>query len=446
MHILIAGGGSSGFITAEYFMREGHDVTVIERSPGIVRMLQDRLDINVVQGLVTDVEILKTAGIAETKLFLAMTESDETNIIACGLAKQFEVPLKIARINQRYFLTKETEHFLKILGVDEVVDGEQALVSEVEKLVQFPGATDIKQFMDQEFTVGIFSFSRNSEFYGQPLKSIAMKCPVIPMGYSKVGRFQPYDENVMINEFVYVYYACETKYLSELHKSLFPHVKPIKRAMISGGGYKSSETNIGLATMLKNQGVNDITLVVEGKEEAERINALGNFPVVMGDPSSPFFDKAENLTEQDLFVGLSNNFDKNLFACSVAYHHRVPYTISLVRYPEHANFISTIPLTAFLNPALIVANKIMKYHKLETIVSRVVLNYEQLECIEFVIDAESKLMNKKIKELPLERSQVLAVRRGTHFMELSDEIRLQSKDRILLMIVEQEKDVVKSLL
>lgn len=446
MKLLIAGGGSVGFITAEYFMREGHDVTIIEQNDVQIKDIHNKLDVTAIHGRATDASCFDEANAHEMDLFLALTDDDEANIISCTLAKYAGVPYRIARLSEKFHLAKENVTALKDLGIDEIIDTEESIIHEIGKLIEYPGAADIKHFMNGDYVVAAFSFSRDSQHYGKTLSEVTFSFPVVAIGYTKVGPFQAYNEDVVINEFLYVYYACETKHLSELHKTLLPESKEIKRVMIFGTGYKSDSTSCRLGEYLQKQGVEKITQVIENEELAERISKKCQFPVIVGDPSKPHFSKTEDLHNQDMFIALSNQFEKNLFSCSLAYQEHVPYTISLVRYPEHVNFVSTIPLTEFLNPAMVTANKVMKHHKVDTIVSRTILNYQQLETIEFIISEKTRLANKRIGELDFKESKILALRRGKLFIQVDDDTELHIGDQVLLAVLEKEKNILREII
>lgn len=445
MKILIVGGGSIGYITAEYFMNGGHDVTVVESDMARVKLIQHQLDVNVVVGRGTDFKILKDADIDNTKLFLALTDEDEVNIIACVFAKSAGVPMKLARLNETIHLPKESIQALREVGVDEIVDTEQSLIHEIAKITMMPGTTDVKHFMDREFVVAVFSFSRTSPFYGKKLKDIKIPVPFVPIGFKKINGFQAYDEETIINEYVYIYVGCEEKYLKKLHKAFLPESKPVKHVMIFGSGYKNRDTNIALAKLLGEKGIKDIKLVLDNKQEAGALSADTDFPVFFGDPSNPLFAKREQIENEDMFIAISDNFEKNLFSCAMAYNENVPYTISLVRHPEHVNFVSAVPLTAFMNPAMVTANKIMKYGLIEDVVSRNIINYNQIECLEFVVREKSRLIDKKLSDLPIKISRVIAIRRDQEFLEINNTTVLKERDHVLVYLINKEIEKIKKM-
>lgn len=446
MNIFIIGGGTVGTITAEYFSREGHSVTVVEHDPSRIKTLQDQLDINVIEGKGTDHSLLSTAGIQDAKLFMALTDSDESNIIACTLAKFFGVPRRIARISDADFLGTENLLSLKELGVDEIVNTSEALILEFSKIVPYPGMTDIKHHLDNKYVIAKYSFSKESAYYGKPLSEIEIPFAHIPLGYEQIGGFMPYNPSVTVNEFLYAYYACETALLPELHKCLAAGCSGIRRVMIYGGGYKSRNTSGELGLALQRLGVPSIELVVENEQDAQKLSAKYPFQILMDDPSRPQFAATGNLKDIDMFLALSSNFEKNLYACSVAFRENVPYTFAAVRYPEHTSFASAIPLTDFINPAIVTANNVMRFHQADTIVSRTILQFDQVECLEILVSPKSAMAGKPVKTLPFKNSRCIALLRGNQIIHAQPDTEILPKDRVVFLLVNGEAAQLRSLL
>lgn len=445
MTILIAGGGSVGYIIAEYFSREGHNVTVIEpRRERIVR-LQEELDVTVVDGWATDIETLRASGIDSADIFLALTDDDEANIIACNLAKYSLVPKKVARLSKQFTGSQQNGVMLRDLGVDQIIDTEDTIVQEVVDLLKYPGTADVKKFFDGDYTVAVFNFRKTSPYYGKKLGDMSVSVPFRPLAISQVSQLSSYQPDQEINEFLYLYVACESKYFTTLHKEFLPDVSPVKKVMIYGGGYKADDTSLRLVEALRKISITDITLVHEDENAAQVLSTHTDVPVVFGDPSAARFRRLEHFGSQDAFIALSSNFEKNFFASVLAYQQGINETISLVRDPEHVNVISSIPLTSFLSPALVTANKILCLHKADSFVSRTILNYEQLECLDLILNEKATMVGKKISDLKLTISSVVAImRRGSLLADLTD-AKFEVGDRVLLFVSEEEKAVIRQL-
>lgn len=444
MNILIVGGGTIGRISAEYFSKEGHSVTVVESNPDRIRILQDQLDIVVVEGRGTDQAVLQSAHVEKTELFLALTDSDESNIIACTLAKFAGVPRKIARINDMQVLAQKDTASLQALGVDDIVNTGESIVQEMLKIAAYPGMTDVHHYLDNRFVVCKFSFAKNSPHAGKMLKEITLPEGTMRLAYEQVGAYSPYDGDVRVNEFLYLYCACEEKLLSSLHAALSPGCAPIKNVMIYGSGYKSRQTGGALGQALMERGVSQVELLEEDREEARKLSAKFPFKVINDDPTLPHFERAGHFHGVDLFLGIASNFEKNLYACSIAHRQRVPHTVAFVRYPEHTSFVSAIPVMEFMNPALVTANKILKYHQADTIVSRTILEYGQAECLEFVVRPQGKFAGKALSKLPFKKSQCIALLRGSALLPADAGTVLQPQDRLLLLVINGEIDTLRS--
>jgi len=445
MRIVIAGGGSVGFIVAEHFMLEGHDVTIIEQAESSVQLIQNRLDVNVVLGKATHGSTLEASQIKDADIFMSLTDDDDSNITACALAKIYGVPLKIARLNETSGLSEHSFVSLKNIGVDEIVDTEKSLVDEILEVVTYPGCANMETFMDGKYIVSVFSFDRKSKYFGQALEEIEVGCPISMLGISDLFGFRSYDAKLIINEFTYLYLACEKKYFDQVYKSFFPEKRKISKVMIFGQGYKSATANISLANRLILQGIQS-TLVVDNKMVAIQLSQQTNFSIIYDDPAKPEFIKQKSLQDIDAYIALSNDFEKNIFSCISAYNEKVPYTVSLVRYPEHVNFMSIIPLTSFLNPAMATANQLMRYHRVDQFISRVIMRYNQSECLEFVVQNNKVLDHQIVKNLPFFTSKIIAIKRGQQFIEVTDETEILNKDRVLLWLINSEKQIFRDLI
>lgn len=444
MNIFIVGGGTVGSITAEYFSKEGHDVTVIEPDPARIRLLHDSLDIGVVEASGTDFAVMKDLPLDRADLFIALTDDDECNILSCSLAKAQGARRRIARINDKQFLEQENMLFLKNSGIDEVVNTNERLTQLIATLVRYPGMTDIQHFLDRRFVIAKYSFGKDSPHYGNELRSIEFPFPVQKIGLEQVSGFKPYDESTVVNEFLYAYYGCDIEHLDALQAIVAPRARGIRRVAIFGQGYKSGTAGAELGVALKKQGIGGIELIEEQDEDAVRLTSKYPFPVIVDDPSRPHFAKAGNLRNVDLFLGYSANFEKNIYACSVAAREGVPYTVALVRYPEHTAFVSTIPLTAFLNPAIVTANKILEHHQQTAILTRSILEYKQVECVEILISPGSPLA--KSGKLPFKDSRCVAVLRGGQMLPPEDAGVVRPGDRALLLMINGEMESLRSLL
>jgi len=447
MKILIVGGGSVGFITAEYFKKEGHDVRVVEQRSVCVTALRERLKLPVVKGKGTDIMALRAAQIEDTDVFMALTDDDEVNIIACTLAKASDVKRRIARINDQSFLYKENALSLRELGVEETVDTEQTIVEDILKMVEHPGVTDVKYFLDGQLFMGTFSFNKKSAYYGQPLRNIKFPFPIYAFGYMKVSYFMPFDPDIIVNEFLYVTYGVEKKYLKEFYEILFPGQSKVKNVMIFGSGYKSRDSGCLLAKKLLKKGVETVTVVEENAGEAAYISEKNKFPVISADMAKPHMTGLHKETATDMFIAISDNFEKNLLSCSLAEREGVPFTVSMIKYPEYMRLLSTMPVTAFVNPALATANRIMRYHRPDEIITRTIINYGRAECLEILVTEKSKIAEKTVGEINIgANSEIVAIKRGGRLQNFEEDFLIIPNDQVLFFLHESDKGVLKNIL
>ena len=150
MKIIIVGAGEVGFHCAQKLSEEGQDVVLIDKDPAQIKRITDNLDVQAITGSGTSPETLKSAGIIGADMLVAATDSDEANLIACLLAKNLNrYILKVARVRNREYLLEKELFGESLLGVDQIINPESAMVETIRNLMMVPGASDVIDFIVQ---------------------------------------------------------------------------------------------------------------------------------------------------------------------------------------------------------------------------------------------------------------------------------------------------------
>ena len=150
MKIIILGAGQVGSTVATNLAREmANDVTIVDQDPMVLRDLQDRLDVRTIQGFASHPDVLASAGAGDADMVIALTNSDETNMIACQVAYTlYHTPTKIARVRNVAYLESERLFAQDALPVDVLVSPEKLVTAYIERLIQYPGALQVLEFAD----------------------------------------------------------------------------------------------------------------------------------------------------------------------------------------------------------------------------------------------------------------------------------------------------------
>ncbi len=172
MRILIIGAGVVGRNLAKELSREGHDVALVEKNPATARRCSESMDVLVVPGSGTSEKVLKQAGIAESEMVVAVTNSDEVNLVCCMFAREFGVKRKVARIRNPEYADGESKISLPNLGVDLAVNPEHVIVRTVQEMISTPGATDAAEFGDGKILLRGFRVPRGAPIAWKKLSEL----------------------------------------------------------------------------------------------------------------------------------------------------------------------------------------------------------------------------------------------------------------------------------
>jgi trk system potassium uptake protein TrkA len=445
MQINILGAGSVGFLVAEYFSKLHHEVFVIDSNLERLEYLQDHLDVQIISGEGTDLDVLHKAHLSECDLFFALTERDEINLIACKLAKHLKVPFKVARLNENFHLKPQNLKTFKSLGVDEVLNTEEIIIEEIISGLNYPNFRETKFFFNEQIALILIANTKEFDF----LKSVKeihetneVKIFTLHSAKAEIANYE-FNNAKNAESFIFI---CHKDKIPKIEKKLFPQSHKPKKAVIYGSGYKSEETCLKLADACLEIGITNVEILLEDIKQAEKLSRKSDYAFLIEDPLKPMFIKSESIKDKDVFIAISANFEKNLFACLIAAQKEIPLIFGLARYPEHINFTNKIPIKAMINPAIVSANKIMKLHKSSAIIDFSMMNFGSNFCLHFKISKESNLISLSPQKVGLKNSKIAAIKRDNQLFTPNGDYQFMAKDEILAIVVSEEKDFLQSLI
>jgi trk system potassium uptake protein TrkA len=240
LRIVILGAGRVGSSVAENLVSEANDITVVDTDTERLRKLQDRLDLRTVTGNAGHPEVLARAGARDADLILAVTQSDETNLVACKLAAtMFNVPTKIARIRAANYLSHPEIFAADHFAVDTVICPEQILTDYIVKLIEFPESLQVLEFAAGRVSlVGVRAF-HGGPLVGQELQTIRQHLPNLDTRVAAIFRQDSPiipDATTVIEAGDEVFFVAATEHIRGVMRELRRMDKPVKRVMIGGGG------------------------------------------------------------------------------------------------------------------------------------------------------------------------------------------------------------------
>ena len=436
MRIVILGAGQVGSTVAESLVSEANDITVVDIDPARLKRLQDRLDLRTVTGNAAHPAVLEQAGARDADLLLAVTQSDETNMVACKLAAtMFNIPTKIARIRSADYLSHPEIFSPENFAVDHSICPEQILCDYITKLIQFPESLQVLEFADGKVSLVAVRAFQGGPLVGQQIRYLRQHMPQVDTRVAAIFRqdspiapegttvVEPGDELFLITA------TSDTRnVLRELRRM----DKPVKRVMIGGGG------NIGrrLAAALERN--YEVKLIERSKAGAERLAAdLRRTLVLSGDVTDEELLEAENVADMDVYCAVTNDDENNIMSALLAKRRGASKVIALINRASYVNLLQAGEIDIAISPAQATIGTLLAHVRRGDCAVVHSLRRGAAEALELVAHGDarsSRVVGRSIEQLDLPKGVTIGaiVRRRAASKESDDfEVIIAHHDTII---------------
>ncbi|NJB36049.1 MULTISPECIES: Trk system potassium transporter TrkA [Flavobacteriaceae] len=434
MKIIIAGAGEVGFHLAKLLSYESQEITLIDSDKESLSYADTHLDIRVVRGDATSVEVLQDANVEASDLVIGVTSSETTNITLCMLAKQLGSKKTIARISNTEFIYNKDLLRFEELGIDELISPEQLAASEIQLLLNKSAFSDTYEFEKGLLTmVGVF-LPKSAPFVGKSVKEAARVFPELhfmPIALQRMGTqytLIPRGDTVF-KEGDQVYFVTCQNGVEELLKLTGMQKREIKNVMILGGSKVGFKTARDLCTKKFN-----VKLFEKNKEKAmDLAEVLPNALVINGDGRNVELLEEESLESMDAFVSVTGNSETNIMSCLVAKSKGIKKTIALVENMDYFQLSQSIGIDTLINKKLLAANNIFRYIRRGEVLALTRLNNLNAELLEFEVKPTSSVNGEVIKELNFPREAIIGgvIRNGEGIIALGD-FKITTGDKVVV--------------
>ncbi len=434
MKIIIAGAGEVGFHLAKLLSYEAQEITLIDTDKESLSYADSHLDIRVLRGDATSIEVLQDAKVEACDLVIGVTASETTNITLCLLAKQLGSKRTIARISNTEFIdNKELIRFGQ-LGIDELISPEELAATEIQLLLNQSAFNDTYEFEEGLLTmVGVF-LPKTAPFVGKMVKEAATIFPELhfmPIALQRMGTqytLIPRGDTVF-KEGDQVYFITSIGGVDELYKLTGVQKKEIKNVMILGGSKVGFKTARDLCANKFN-----VKLIEKDKDKAFDIaDDLPNALVINGDGRNVELLEEESLEAMDAFIAVTGNSETNIMSCLVAKSKNIKKTIALVENMDYFQLSQSIGIDTLVNKKLLAANTIFRYIRRGEVLALTRLNNLNAEILEFEVKSTSAVNGEIIKELDFPREAIIGgvIRDGKGIIALGD-FRIAQGDKVVV--------------
>lgn len=442
MQIIILGAGQVGATLAETLSKEGHDITLVDIDAERLEELRAQLDIATIQGPGSYPMILRDAGAQSADLLIAVTSSDETNIVACQVAYTlYKTPTKIARIRSRHYQTHGELFDNHAMPVDVWISPEQIVTHFLKRIIESPGALQALDFANGRVSLIAVNAIEPGPFIGQEINLITKT--ISKNNFQIVAVFRknqaiPLHELTKIQRLDEVFFIANKELISKVMQGFGHSTLSIKRVMIAGGG------NIGasLAKLLESN--YNLKLIERNESRTQKlVHELNNTTILVGDASDRELLLSENVEYLDVFCALTNNDEINIMSCLQAKHLGARYVIALVTKTAYVELLEAgSEIDIVLSPQQITVGSILKYIRRGDITNLYSLRRGAAEVIEIVAHGDhdtSKVVGRKTSELKLPYGAILValVREGKAMIPTTNDL-IAPNDKVILFLSEKK--------
>jgi len=443
MKILILGAGQVGSSAAYHLSREeANEVTVVDMRPDVLRELQDRLDIRTVVGHAAYPDVLDRAGANDADIVVALTDTDETNMVACQVAYTlFHTPTKIARIRSAEYMNTQGLFTQDAIPVDVRISPEQLVCEYVEQLILYPGASQVLDFADGRVRLVGVKADRDGLLVGQRIATLKEHIPNtegrIAAIYRKGKAMLPEGDTV-IQEGDEVFFIADRKDIRVFMSEMRRLEDPVRRVVIAGGG------NIGLRLALALEQTNQVKIIERDPQRARNISELLNKAIVLvGDAADEELLIEENIDNVDVFCALTNSEEANILSSMLAKRLGSHKVMALINRASYVDLVEAGSIDIAISPQQVTIGSLLAHVRRGDVVKVHSLRRGAAEAIEAIAhgdEGESKVVGRKIEDIALPKGAAIVtlVRNGQVIIAHHDTV-VETDDHVIMFLTDRRK-------
>ena len=441
MKILILGAGQVGSTVAENLVSEANDITVVDSDGEKLRQLQDRLDLRTLTGNAAHPSTLEQAGISDTDMLLAVTQSDEVNLVACKLASSlYNTPTRIARIRAADYLERQTVFSAENFCVDFSICPEQILTDYIVKLIEFPEALQVLEFADGKASLVAVRAFGGGPLVGKPLSFLRTHMPQIETRVAAIFRKDSPlipEGNTVIEEGDEIFFIAATGNIRSVLKEMRRMDKPAKRVMIVGGG------NIGRRLAKSLERDFQVKLIEYNKKSCEKLaGELSNTLVLHGDGTDENLMQQEHIHEVDVFCALTNDDENNIMSSLLAKQGGARKVIALINRGAYVGLVQGGKIDIALSPAQVTIGSLLAYVRKGDVAVVHSLRRGAAEALELIVHGDrqsSRVVGRRIDEIDLPKGATIgAIVRGDQVIMGHHDTLIEAEDHVIVFVINKQ--------
>lgn len=443
MKIIIAGAGDVGSHLAKLLSSESHDIYLLDENEERLNTISSQIDVFTISGDAKSVEIMEQKLIITCDLLIAVTSSEETNMLICILGKKLGAKHTIARINDDNIINENREHFYNELGIDTLISPTHLATLEIERLINQAAFTDDIEFDNGKLTVFGISLSKKSILIDKSVRESADLNPNLsfkPLALHRNDLTLLVDGDTILKENDIVYFISLRESIENIITLCGKTSIEIRDVMIIGG----SRIGLNIAKLLEKN--YNISLVEKDKAKCEQLASILKKTLVINiNGHDVKILEEEGLAEMDALISVTANSEMNVMTSLVGKNHGIKKTIARIENFDYINLSQSIGVDTIINKKIIAADKIFKFVRKGNVSSVANLHGTNAEIIEFIVKSNTKITKKPINQLNFPKDSNIAgiIRNGIPIIPFGDFQLIENDKTIVFSLTESIKEIEK---
>ena len=443
MKIIIAGAGDIGSHLAKLLSSESHDIYLIDNNEERLNAISSQIDVITITGDAKSVELMDQKLISTSDFLIAVTSSEETNMLICILGKKLGANHTIARINDDNIIKENREHFYNELGIDTLISLTHLATLEINRLINQAAFTDDIEFENGKLTVFGISLSEKSILINKTVSESAGLNPNLsfkPLALHRDEFTLLVNGDTILNENDIVYFISQKECIEDIIKLCGKTSIHINNVMIIGG----SKIGLNIAQLLEKN--HQVTIVEKDKAKCEKIASFLKKTLVINiDGHDVKQLEEEGLADMDALISVTANSEMNVITSLVGKKHGIKKTIARIENFNYINLSQSIGIDTIINKKIIAADKIFKFVRKGNVSSVANLHGTNAEIIEFVVKSNTKITSKPINQLnfPSDSNIAGVIRNGIPIIPFGDFQLIENDKTNVFSLTESIKEIEK---
>jgi len=441
MKIVLIGAGKVGYTLAQRLSEDDHDVIVIEHDAERIEVLRKYLEVLVVEGNGANPDLLESIGMDDTELFVAVTDADEVNLLACYVAKKLGATQTIARVRANEYINGKRTDVLTDLGLTLVINPEMVTAHEILQILKTPNVLDVENFANGKARLIEIKAQDNQSLLNRKIRDLDLPEKILVAGILRHGRMIIPNGDDLILPLDNIFLLGESTAIKEIETSLTTQERTPKKENILLVGAGLIGRN--LAVLLENENYH-VKVIDKDLERCEWLAEMVEETIVIhGDGTDVDLLRSEEIEDSDVIVCLTDDDKLNLLVALMAKHFGVAKAFVRVGRPEYIPLMEQVGVDVVFSPRLVTSTEILRQIRKGDLLTVSSFENSKAEALELELSIHNPLVGRMLSQVNIPGSTLLgAVVRGDETIVPNGSTVCQEGDRIVIFTLPENRDAV----